>query len=100
MNFSLSASSTGPATQTITIKNTGNAQLNWTATLHTDDGGTWLSLDINSGTLAAGASQTITVSCDSTGLNTGTTYQGTIQISDSDTGTKVTPATIYLAFAT
>ncbi len=99
-NFHLDASSTNPTSQTVAIKNTGTAPLNWSASVHMDTpvGGTWLSVDTASGTLAVGASQNIVVSCDNTGLTAGDSYQGTILISDSDTGTTVASQTVYLTF--
>jgi len=97
-NFHLDASSTNPTSQTVAIKNTGTAPLNWSTSVHMDTpvGGTWLSVDTASGTLAPGASQNIVVSCDNTGLTKGDSYQGTILISDSDAGTTVTSQTVYL----
>ena len=99
-NISLTASGTNPSTQTFAITNTGTAPLNWTANVHMDvpTGGTWLSVDTTSGTLAPGASKNITVSCDSTGLTKGVYYSGTILITDSDTNTVVAPQTVYLSF--
>ncbi len=99
-NFYLDSNGTNPRTQTVTLTNTGTAALNWTTTIHMDTpaGGTWLSVDTASGTLPVGASKDIVVSCDATGLTAGNSYQGTIQISDSDTGTTVTSQTVYLTF--
>ncbi|GAC1588096.1 MAG: hypothetical protein NVS4B1_32010 [Ktedonobacteraceae bacterium] len=101
VNFSLTQiNSTNPSVQTVAIINTGTATLNWSATVRMDApvGGTWLSIDTASGTLAPGASRNIVVSCNSTGLTKGVSYSGIIQISDSDTGTTVAPQTVYLTF--
>lgn len=100
VNFSVTTGATTPMTQTVTIMNTGTATLNWSAAIHTDDGGTWLSVNTTSGSLAPGASQNIIVSCDSTGLTKSKIYQGSIIINDSDTGTNVSPSTVYLSFFT
>ena len=99
-NLNITANGTNPSTQTITLTNTGTASLNWSAAIHMDapTGGTWLSINTASGILAPGASTTIVVSCDGTGLPKGVSYAGTIQIIDSDTGTTVTPQIVYLTF--
>ncbi|GAC1406165.1 MAG: hypothetical protein NVSMB49_25700 [Ktedonobacteraceae bacterium] len=99
-NFSLTATGTTPTTQTVTITNTGSAQLNWNALVRMEVpiGGTWLSVDTPSGTLAPGASKNIVVSCDGTGLPKGSSFPGSIQIVDSDTGTAVAAQTVYLTF--
>ncbi len=100
-NISLSARGTKPTTRTVTITNTGTAPLNWSTFVHIDApiGGTWLSINTPSGTLVPGASKNIVVSCSNTGLPRGVTYQGSIQIIDSDAGTTVTPQMVYLSFS-
>lgn len=99
-NFNLTATGTTPTTHIVTITNTGTAPLNWNALVRMEVpvGGTWLSVDTPSGTLAPGASKNIVVSCDGTGLPKGSAFQGSIQIVDSDTGTVVPPQTVYLTF--
>lgn len=82
-----------PASQPITIQNTGGQSLNWTASLATTSGNSWLALSSTSGFLAAGASATMTVSAASAGLSVGT-YQGTLTF--SYTGTSATPVTVTL----
>ncbi len=77
------------STQTLTITNTGSQPLNWK--VHAD--ATWLSFNLTSGTLDAGASAVVTVTCDSSTLTTGT-YPASIVVSDSDTGTQVASQTV------
>ena len=98
-NPRVDAGDTNPTTQTVSLTNTGTATLNWSASVSTNPvGGTWLSVDTSSGTLAAGASTDITISCDDTGLTTGSEYQGTVLISDSDTGTDVASQKVSVSF--
>ncbi|GAC1392630.1 MAG: hypothetical protein NVS4B11_15550 [Ktedonobacteraceae bacterium] len=101
-NSNLTVSGTTPSTQTVTITNSGTAPLNWVAAVRTDPSGAggWLSIDTPSGTLAPGASKTIVMSCDGTNLQKGASFSGSVQISDSDTGTTVTSQTIYVTFVT
>jgi len=60
-----------PAGQVVHIKNAGNYAHNWYAYTQA----TWLSLSLESGTLAAGATQAITISADITGLAPGNYLQ-------------------------
>jgi len=99
-NFTLDTSGPGTNVQVVTITNTGSAPLNWVSFIHVDEpvGGTWLAISATSGTLAPGASTTVTVTCSNTGLQKGTYYGGSIQISSSAVGTTVTPQMIYVSF--
>ena len=82
-----------PASQPITIRNTGGQSLNWTASLATASGGNWLALSSTGGFLGAGASATMTVSAASAGLSVGT-YQGTLTFSYA--GASATPVMVTL----
>ncbi len=77
-----------PAPQTFTLSNSGNSLLHWVAT-ENNNGATFAPVSPSSGTLAAGASATLTVT-----PNVATATPGalttTITIADSDTGTSVT----------
>jgi Viral BACON domain len=84
---------TNPATQAITIQNTGGQGLNWTATASTTSGVNWLALSSSYGYLAAGAVSNMTVSAVSAGLSVGT-YAGTITFSYA--GASATPVTVTL----
>ena len=84
---------TNPATQTITIQNTGGQGLNWAAAVSTTSGGNWLALSSSSGYLAGGATSAMTVIAISAGLSVGT-YQGTITFSYA--GASATPVTVTL----
>jgi hypothetical protein len=98
--FSLDTSGQGANTQVVTIANTGTAPLNWTASIHVDEpaSGTWLSMSATSGRLASGASTTVTVTANGTGLQKGEYYGGNVQISSSDASATVTPQTVYVSF--
>jgi Viral BACON domain len=84
---------TNPVMQAITVQNAGGQGLNWTATVSTTSGGSWLALSSSSGYLAAGAMSTMMVSAVSAGLSV-STYQGTITFSYA--GASATPVTVTL----
>ncbi len=80
MTFNATAGSAAPAGQTLTITNSGNVTLSWTAG-STD---TWLSASPSSGTSASGGgTSTTTVSINHTGLTRGT-YNGTLLVEGQD----------------
>ncbi|HEY6403802.1 MAG TPA: S8 family serine peptidase, partial [Blastocatellia bacterium] len=72
LSFTATAGGGNPASQTISITNTGAGTLNWTAT----DNASWLTVSPTSGT----APSTLTASANISGLAAGT-YNGTITIS-------------------
>ncbi len=84
---------TNPATQTLTIQNTGGQGLNWTASAATTGGGNWLTLSSSAGYLGAGAVASMTVNATSAGLSPGT-YSGTLTFSYA--GASATPVTVTL----
>lgn len=77
--FSATEGGGAPADKTFNIENTGDVSLDWTAT----ETAGWLTLSKTSGTLAPGADEDVTVSCDPTGLSEGS-YQAAITVSDPD----------------
>lgn len=64
-----------PPGQNVTVQNTGGGSLSWSASFSAP----WLSGSPNSGTLGAGASQTIALSADVSGLAAGT-HAGTLTV--------------------
>ncbi|MDQ6643757.1 MAG: choice-of-anchor D domain-containing protein, partial [Chloroflexota bacterium] len=66
-----------PADQVITLQNTGGQPLDWSRSVVTGDGASWLSSSPASGNLAPHTSKTITISVRSQQLAPGS-YQGTI----------------------
>jgi hypothetical protein len=66
-----------PADQTFDVRNTGEAELNWSASADQS----WISLDPVSGSVAVGGAETVTASI-STGSLTAGTYTGEITVSD------------------
>ncbi|HEU0002198.1 MAG TPA: choice-of-anchor D domain-containing protein [Ktedonobacteraceae bacterium] len=72
------------STQTITIKNTGGEPLNWSAALASGAPGYVTIASPAAGSLAAGASTTITISVNATGLPGGTTASTSVTISATD----------------
>ena len=68
-----------PASQTLTVTNTGEATLEWSAS----DDGAWLGVTPTSGSLGEEASKTVTVTVSSASLDAGS-YEGTITVADPD----------------
>ena len=85
---SLTCSNTTGFSQLLTITNTGSTTLNWTLLQPSQPLPSWLSLDIPGGKLSPGTTEFVTVTCNSTGLSTGT-YSYTLVASDTDPGTPV-----------
>jgi hypothetical protein len=83
LTFSGTTGGANPASQSLSISNSGGGTLSWTAS----DNQTWLTVSPTSGT----APSTATVSVNLTGLAAGT-YNGTITI--SATGATNTPLTV------
>jgi Viral BACON domain len=86
LNFS-TIKGTNPASQSFTIKNTGNAMLNWAIT-EDQNGATFVPVSPKSGSLASGQSTVITVAPNVTQASAGT-LTASITVQDSDGGTKV-----------
>jgi hypothetical protein len=93
LNFS--AIGQNPATQTMTIQNSGGAILNWSVSASTVDGANWLLPTPTSGSLYPGTSANIAVN-----INTATlaprSYQGTITFSSNGT-TKEVPIALTVS---
>ncbi len=83
------------SSQLLVITNTGSSNLNWAVTIPSQSA-SWLTVDNSSGTLAAGESVVIDVTCDSSQLTPGN-YTASLQVSDSDSATTVTPQTVDVA---
>jgi RNA polymerase subunit RPABC4/transcription elongation factor Spt4 len=66
-----------PGDQVITLQNTTSQALDWSASVVTGDGASWLSINSRGNRLAAHSSETVTVSVQSQSLAVGS-YQGTI----------------------
>lgn len=84
-----------PANQTVTVTNTGDLTLTWTASasVATPTGGTWLTLlGGTAGSLSGGLSASFDVAVDGAGLAAGS-YSGTIMVAGG-AGTTNTPQTI------
>jgi hypothetical protein len=68
---------TNPAFKTLTVQNTGGGSLDWSATSTS-----WINLDATEGSLGAGASKSVKVSIDVSGLTAGI-HPGSIIISSN-----------------
>ncbi len=86
LNFAAGEGDTDPATQSITISNTGSGSLGWTATASTTDGNPWLVVTPGSGTTAPSGTSTISMGANSKalGLRAGS-YSGTVTVT-ADSG--------------
>ena len=80
-NFQAGAS---PASVGLSVANQGGGALNYTASIQTVSGGTWLSASPASGQVAAGANSTLTLTAAPGALGEGT-YSSTLNISDGIT---------------
>jgi hypothetical protein len=78
---------TDPASKSFTVKNDGGGTLSYTVASNR----TWLGLSRTSGSLAAGATQSVTVSVDASGLAVGT-QSGTITVGGNGTNAPQTVA--------
>jgi hypothetical protein len=86
------------AIKQLTIGNTGNGPLNWTATIQYVNGSGWLSFASPSGTVAPGATQVRNVSFNSTGLPIGV-YSANILIASNDPATPVKTVPVVMDIA-
>jgi hypothetical protein len=84
--FTATQGGANPATQTLSISNTGGGTLNWSAS----DNAAWLTLSSSTGT----GNGTVTLSV-TTGTLTPATYSGTVMLSG---GTGVTPVSVPVSF--
>lgn len=66
-----------PATKVFTLSNDGGLPLDWSVTVPTNSGGAWMVRSANSGTIAPGATATVTISLDANALSAGA-YTGSI----------------------
>lgn len=82
------------SSQLLLVTNTGSASLKWALSITNKSPVQWLTVDNTGGVLAPGATTApVNVTCDSTNLSPGT-YNATIQVYDTDTGTPVSPITV------
>lgn len=81
-----------PADQTFEVRNTGEAELNWTAAAVEF----WISLDPDSGSVPVGGSETVTVSISTSGLEAGS-YTGEISVGDPNASNS--PQTVGVTLA-
>lgn len=77
--------------KTFDINNTGSALLEYDLTSNK----TWVTFDEDSGTIASGASETVTVSIDPNGLAFNATHVATITVTDADASNS--PQTLQLS---
>ncbi len=95
---------TGPSTQSITVSNTGGEPLNWTAALAPGAPSYVTISSTASGTLAAGAKTTVTVTVDTTNVPGGTNASASVTIRAIDPITNAavsgSPASVNITIST
>jgi Viral BACON domain len=97
LSFSGVDGSVSPGPQVVTISNPGVLPLQWNAASVTNDGSNWLSAFPQSGTVAKGNSQSVTVSVNSGQLLPGV-YYGSVTFSSQGSPVAVNnPQTIYVS---
>ena len=83
-----------PPGQSVAIQNTGGGSLAWSATFSPS----WLSGSVSSGTLAAGASQTLTLSASVSGLTAGS-YSGSMTVTSAGASNSPQSMSVTLAIS-
>jgi uncharacterized protein (TIGR03437 family) len=102
LSFSGNVGGSNPASQTLqlTIAASSSQALNWSASVSTSTGGSWLSVTPTSAASPGGSTQTLTVSVNTAGLAVGT-YQGTITVGNATiagiTNLTVQPVTLTIS---
>jgi len=97
---SLAFTATGPASQTVTVTNSGSGTLGWATAVSTISGGAWLSVSPATGSSAAGQpGATVTVSVKPAGLANGD-YYGLVQVTSSSASNPVSLVTVRLTVGT
>ncbi len=97
LSFSGVDGSASPGSQAVTISNPGVLPLQWSAASVTNDGSNWLSSFPQSGTVAKGDTQSVTISVNSSQLLPGV-YYGSITFSSQGSPVAVNnPQTIYVS---
>jgi hypothetical protein len=91
MTFSATEGGSSPASQSMSVSNSGTGILNWTAS----SGATWLSAAPTGGALATGAQTFMTITVDPAGLSAGV-Y--TTQITVSDPAASNNPQNVGVTF--
>ena len=85
-----------PSRSTYTLRNTGRSSISWAASKAQG----WITLSPSSGTLAAGASTTVTVSVNSNANNLGTgNYAGTVNFRNTSNGSGDSSRTVALTIS-
>lgn len=83
-----------PASQTVTVTNTGSGSLSWTASSDAP----WLSASPETGTLSAGASQPVTLSVTTAGQSSGTlTGHWTVQSAQASNSPQTVTASLTIS---
>jgi uncharacterized protein (TIGR03437 family) len=99
LTFSLTATGSTATTQTFVVTNGGQGTLNWAASASATSGGTWLSVSPATGSVLAGASGTMTVTANPSGLAAGD-YYGQIQVTSPNATSQIQSLTVRLTVAT
>jgi Viral BACON domain len=97
LSFSSSDGGAKPPAQVITVSNPGVQPLQWSITSVTSDASSWLSVTPESGNIATGGSEAVTVSVNNSTLLPGV-YSGLVTFANSGTGpVKNSPQSVYVS---
>ncbi len=97
LSFSAADGGLSPSNQVVTISNPGRLPLNWSASSATTDGTNWLSASPQSGSVAQGAGQPVTISVNSSALLPGVYYGSITFNSQGSEAVQNSPQTIYVS---
>ena len=97
LSFSAVDGGLNPSAQVVTISNPGLRPLNWSASTTTTDGANWLSASPQSGSVATGAGQPVTISVNSSALLPGVYYGAITFNSQGSEAVQNSSQTIYVS---
>jgi len=97
LSFTGTDGAANPLSQIVTVSNPGVLSLQWAATSVTSDGSSWLSMYPQSGTVAKGGSQAVTISVNTSTMLPGV-YSGSLTfISQGAIAAENSPQTIFVS---
>jgi uncharacterized protein (TIGR03437 family) len=92
----ITGSGTTADTQTVSISNPGTGTVSFTSTSIADDGGNWLSVTPANGSIAAGASTSLSLTANMSGLSAGRRH-ATLRIGFSDGSVQTVDVTLAIS---
>jgi len=92
----ITGSGTTADTQTVSISNPGTGTVSFTSTSIADDGGNWLSVTPANGSIAAGASTSLSLTANMSGLSAGRRH-ATLRVGFSDGSVQTVDVTLAIS---